>query len=71
MRLIRYRDDHLEPMLAPHRSALVGIPLGMSQQEDEADLMAIEQVYFLGGGEFPRPYRRLRFQPTVAEEHSG
>ena len=52
MRLIRYRDDHREPMLALHRSALVGIPLGMSQQEDEADLMAIEQVYLLGGGEF-------------------
>ena len=39
-------------MLALHRSALVGIPLGMSQQEDEADLVAIEQVYLLGGGEF-------------------
>jgi len=51
MRLIRYRDDHREPMLALHRSALVGIPLGMSQQEDEADLVAIEQVY-LRGGEF-------------------
>jgi GNAT superfamily N-acetyltransferase len=52
MRLIRYRDDHREPMLALHRSALVGIPLGISQQEDEADLVAIEQVYLLGGGEF-------------------
>jgi GNAT superfamily N-acetyltransferase len=52
MRLIRYRDDHREPMIALHRSALAGIPLGMSQQEDEADLMAIEQIYLLGGGEF-------------------
>jgi GNAT superfamily N-acetyltransferase len=52
MRLIRYRDDHREPMLALHRRALVGIPLGMSQEEDEADLMAIDQVYLLGGGEF-------------------
>ena len=51
MRLIRYHDDYREPMLALHRSALVGIPLGMSQQEDEADLVAIEQVY-LRGGEF-------------------
>ena len=42
MRLIRYHDDSREPMLALHRSALVGIPLGMSQQEDEADLVAIE-----------------------------
>ena len=52
MRLIRYHVDHREPMLACHRRALVGIPLGMSQQEDEADLVAIEQVYLLGGGEF-------------------
>ena len=51
MRLSRYRDDYREPMLALHRSALVGIPLGMSQQEDEADLVAVEQVY-LHGGEF-------------------
>jgi GNAT superfamily N-acetyltransferase len=52
MRLIRYRDDYREPMLALHRSALVGIPLGISQQEDEADLVAIEQVYLRDGGEF-------------------
>ena len=49
MRLSRYRDDYREPMLALHRSALVGIPLGMSQPEDEADLVAIEQVYLRGG----------------------
>jgi GNAT superfamily N-acetyltransferase len=52
MRLIRYSDDYREAMLALHRSALVGIPLGMSQQEDEADLVAIEQVYLREGGEF-------------------
>ena len=52
MRLIRYRTEYLEPMLALHRSAIVGFTLGMSQQEDEADLMAIEQVYLGGGGEF-------------------
>ncbi len=51
MRLIRYCDDYREAMLALHRSALVGIPLGLSQQDDEADLVAIEQVY-LRGGEF-------------------
>ncbi len=39
-------------MLALHRSALVGFVLGMSQQEDEADLMAIEQIYLSRGGEF-------------------
>ncbi len=52
MRLIRYRNDHRELILPLHRSALVGIPLGMSWQEDEADLMAIEQVYLLGGSGF-------------------
>jgi GNAT superfamily N-acetyltransferase len=52
MRLIRYCNDHREQMLALHRSALVGISLGMSQQEDEADLVAIERVYLRDGGEF-------------------
>ena len=52
MHLIRYRDNYREPMLALHRRAHVGIPLGMSQQEDEADHVAIEQVYLRGGGEF-------------------
>ena len=52
MLLIRYRPEHREPMLALHRSAVVGFTLGMSQQEDEADLMAVEQVYLRGGGEF-------------------
>jgi len=39
-------------MLALHRSALTGFNLGMTQQEDEADLVAIEQVYLSSGGEF-------------------
>jgi GNAT superfamily N-acetyltransferase len=39
-------------MLALHRSAITGFTLGMSQQEDEADLVAIEQVYLRDGGEF-------------------
>jgi hypothetical protein len=39
-------------MLALHRSAIVGFTLGMSQQDDEADLMAIEWVYLVNGGEF-------------------
>jgi GNAT superfamily N-acetyltransferase len=52
MRLIRYQPEHQEPMLALHRSAIVGFTLGMSQQDDEADLMAIEQVYLREGGEF-------------------
>ncbi len=52
MRLIRYRPEYRQPMLALHRSAIVGFTLGMSQQEDEADLVAIEQVYLRDGGEF-------------------
>ncbi len=52
MRLIRYQPEHREPMLALHRSAIAGFTLGMGQQEDEADLMAIERVYLRDGGEF-------------------
>jgi len=52
MRLIRYSDKYREPMLALHRSAIDGFTLGISQQEDEADLLAIEQVYLRSGGEF-------------------
>jgi GNAT superfamily N-acetyltransferase len=52
MRLIRYRDEYREPMLALHRSAIAGFNLGMSRQEDEADLIAVEQVYLCDGGEF-------------------
>lgn len=52
MRLIRYQPEHQEALLALHRSIVEGFHLGMSQQEDEADLMAIEQVYLRGAGEF-------------------
>jgi hypothetical protein len=44
MRLIRYCPEHQEPMLAPHRSAIEVIMLGMSRQEDEADLISNEYV---------------------------
>jgi mannose-6-phosphate isomerase-like protein (cupin superfamily)/GNAT superfamily N-acetyltransferase len=52
MRLIRYRPEHRELMLALHRRAIEGFSLGMSQQDDEADLMAVEEVYLRTGGEF-------------------
>jgi GNAT superfamily N-acetyltransferase len=52
MRLIRYRPEFQEPMLALHRSAIEGFILGMSQQQDEADLMAVEEVYLRNHGEF-------------------
>jgi GNAT superfamily N-acetyltransferase len=52
MRLIRYQPEYQEPMLALHRSAIEGFTLGMSQQQDEADLVAIEEVYLRRRGEF-------------------
>ena len=39
-------------MLALHRSAIEGFTLGMSQQQDEADLVAVEDVYLRSRGEF-------------------
>jgi GNAT superfamily N-acetyltransferase len=52
MQLIRYRPEFQEPMLALHRSAIEGFVLGMSQQQDEADLVAVEDVYLQSRGEF-------------------
>jgi len=52
MRLIRYQPEHKEPMLALHRSAIEGFVLGISQQQDEADLMSVEEVYLHSRGEF-------------------
>ena len=52
MHLIRYKREFQEPMLALHRSAIEGFSLGMSQQQDEADLVAIEDVYLRSRGEF-------------------
>jgi GNAT superfamily N-acetyltransferase len=52
MQLIRYRPEFQAPMLALHRSAIEGFVLGMSQQQDEADLVAVEAVYLRSRGEF-------------------
>ena len=52
MRLIRYQPEYQEAMLALHRSAIEGFTLGMTQQQDEADLVAIEEVYLRSRGEF-------------------
>ena len=52
MQLIRYDPKYQKAMLALHRSAIEGFVLGMTQQQDEADLMAIEEVYLRAGGEF-------------------
>src|SRR5438874_8155262 len=52
MRLIRYQPEHQKLMLALQRSAIDGFTLGMSQQQDEADLVAVEEVYLHSRGEF-------------------
>ena len=52
MNFICYRPEYREPMLALHRSAIEGFALGMTEQQDEADLLAIEDVYLRNGGEF-------------------
>jgi GNAT superfamily N-acetyltransferase len=52
MRLIRYQPEHQQAMLSLHRSAIEGFVLGMSQQQDEADLVSIEDVYLRNRGEF-------------------
>ena len=52
MHLMRYRPEFQKPMLALHRSAIEGFMLGMSQQQDEADLVAVEDVYLHSRGEF-------------------
>jgi len=52
MRLIRYQPEHQKPMLALHRIAVEEFTLGMSQQQDEADLVTIDEVYLRSRGEF-------------------
>ena len=52
MRLMRYDAKFSESILALHRSAIEGFSLGISQLQDEADLMAIELTYLDSGGEF-------------------
>jgi len=52
MKLIRYRPEFQGSMLALHRSAIEDFDLGMSQQQDEADLLDLENVYIRPGGEF-------------------
>jgi hypothetical protein len=52
MLLRHYSREDLEAILALHRSAKTGLKIGISDSEEEADLRAIEQVYFKNGGEF-------------------
>ncbi len=52
LKLIRYEPEYEGEMLALHRSAIAGFELGMSQQQDEADLLDLVNVYIRPGGEF-------------------
>jgi GNAT superfamily N-acetyltransferase len=52
MRLIRYLPAYQAPMLELRRSAIEGFVLGMTQLQDEADLVDVENVYLRNGGEF-------------------
>ena len=52
MNLLRYEPEHQAAMLTLHRSAMSGFTTGMTRQEEEADLSAVEHVYISGGGEF-------------------
>src|SRR5947208_16583462 len=52
MRLIRYQSEFQELVMALHRGAIEGFTLGMSQEEDEADLFAVQDVYLHSRGEF-------------------
>ena len=56
MQLVRYQQFHFEPMLTLHRSARqglekLGLDVGISEYDEEADLRAIEQIYLQSGGE--------------------
>ena len=52
MQLRRYESKYLDQILTLHRSAIDGFIIGIAQHDEEADLLAIEQAYLSGGGEF-------------------
>src|SRR5215210_5078020 len=52
MRLIRYQPQYQEQMLELQRSSIDGFSVGMTRQQDEADLVALEDVRWRNGGEF-------------------
>ncbi|MEO5717407.1 MAG: GNAT family N-acetyltransferase [Chthoniobacterales bacterium] len=49
MELIRFAPEYQNSILTLHRKAMSGFTTGMGQHEEEADLTAIEQVYFRDG----------------------
>ena len=74
MRIIRYQSEFQEPMLVLHRSAIEGFTLGMSQQQDEADLVAVETallsaVGFGRVGTYERYYDCWSGYDGVGHEH--
>ena len=58
MEVVQYLPEHLEPMLALHRSeklslvARLSLDVGISDDEEEADLRTLEQTYIQSGGDF-------------------
>lgn len=52
MEFQRYSKDHQEALIRLHRSALVGISHGYSQEKEESDIRSIDSEYIMNGGEF-------------------
>ncbi|MBT3362621.1 MAG: GNAT family N-acetyltransferase [Chloroflexi bacterium] len=52
MQLIYYKPQYYKEVLALHRSAKEGLPIGINKRDEESDLKSIEDVYFLSGGVF-------------------
>ena len=61
MQLTRYESKFNDSILALHRSAIEGFCLGMSQLQDEADLMAIDLTYLSNSG-------NLRFKRNIPSQ---
>ncbi len=58
VQLVRYRPEYQESVLKLHRSekiglsAKIGLDIGIGDDDEEADLRAIEQAYIQSGGDF-------------------
>jgi len=52
MQLIHYKPCYHKAVLALHRSATDGLPIGISKRDEEYDLREIESVYQYSGGAF-------------------
>jgi ribosomal protein S18 acetylase RimI-like enzyme len=58
MELVQYLPEHFEPILALHRNeksyltVKLSLDVGISDDDEEADLRSIEQTYMQNGGDF-------------------